>query len=218
MSDTEVFESSRIQAFSDSVIAIAITLLVLEIRPPRDIAAGQLARSLVNLWPSYLAYLTSFTTIGVMWLNHHRLFKMIKHADTTLTSINLSLLLAISWVPFPTAVLATHLRGSDERVAALVYSASFLGIAVLFNILWRYAMRRGRVAATERIHTHWLTYQYAMGVFCYMLLIVIAFISGTACLIISLLLAIYFALPPRIATSVWSRSSRNIPPAVDEVR
>ena len=127
------FETLRIEAFSDGVFAIAITLLIVEIKVPHNVSPGGLSRALLNLWPSYLAFLTSFCTIGMMWVNHHRLFTVIQAADETLIAINLLLLLAIAWVPFPTAVLAAYLDRPDQRVAAFLYSGTFLVIAIIFN-------------------------------------------------------------------------------------
>src|SRR5438874_2539580 len=102
-------ETQRIEAFSDGVYAIAITLLILEIKVPRAGAATPLAEGLLALWPSYVAYFLGFSTIGVMWLNHHRLFQMIHRVDDVLLFLNLLLLLVVSFTPFPTAVLAEHL-------------------------------------------------------------------------------------------------------------
>jgi len=99
-------ETSRLQAFSDGVFTIAITLLILDIRLPQNVPRGGLARALLNLWPSYLAFVTSFWTIGVMWINHRRLIRLIKRADEGLVAINLFLLLLVSWISFPTALLA----------------------------------------------------------------------------------------------------------------
>jgi uncharacterized membrane protein len=108
------FETLRIEAFSDGMFATAITLLIVEIKVSQNVSPGGLSRALLNLWPSYLAFLTSFCTIGMMWVNHHRLFTVIRSADEMLIAINLLLLLAIAWVPFPTAVLATYLDRSDQ--------------------------------------------------------------------------------------------------------
>jgi len=123
---SDKFETLRIEAFSDAVFAIAITLLVLEIKVPHDGSPGGLPRALLHLWPSYLAFLTSFCTIGMMWINHHRLFTFIQTADETLIAINLVLLLLISWVPFPTAM---------SWRAAVLYSGTFVIIAIIFNVL-----------------------------------------------------------------------------------
>jgi len=136
-------ETGRIEAFSDGVFAIAITLLILEIQVPPQIPHGGLRNALVNLWPSYLAFLASFMTIGVMWLNHHRLFTLINKKDDGLIAFNLLLLLGITWLPFPTALLAEHLLGSheDQQVAALVYAGSFFMLSIVFNVMWRYVCR-----------------------------------------------------------------------------
>jgi len=103
--------TSRLEAFSDGVFAIAITLLILEIKVPPPGAAGELGPALARLWPSYLALVTSFANVGVMWINHHRLFGLIERTDEGLLGLNLLLLLGVTLVPFPTALLAEHLRG-----------------------------------------------------------------------------------------------------------
>jgi uncharacterized membrane protein len=196
MSLPNEFETLRIEAFSDGVFTIAITLLILEISVPQDIAPGELWRALLNLWPSYLAFLTSFCTIGVLWINHHRLFTLIQRADEMLIALNLLLLLTVIWVPFPTALLAEYLGGPDQHVAAIVYSGTFLVIAILFNVLWWYAMRSGRVPHAGRAHP--ITRQYATGPLLYTIMFLVGIVNATACLILSTLLAIYFALPPRL--------------------
>jgi len=100
-------ETSRIEAFSDGVFAIAITLLILEIKVPPP-GSGELSLALARQWPSYLSFLMSFAFIGIMWINHHRLFTHIARSDDVLLILNLLLLLGVIVVPFPTAVLATH--------------------------------------------------------------------------------------------------------------
>ena len=194
-------ETTRVEAFSDGVFAIAMTLLILEIRTPERLGAGQLPHALFTLWPSYLAFATSFFTIGVMWMNHHRLFTLIDAADDTLLGLNLLLLLGITWIPFPTALLATHLKVTgNDRVAAVVYSATFFAIAIVFQVLWRYATHTpGVIPKKKEEEAARITRQYRWGPIFYLIAVVIALASGTAVLIWSALLAIYFALPPRIA-------------------
>ena len=114
-------ETGRVEAFSDGVFAIAITLLILEIKIPKP-SDGALANQLLRQWPSYFAFLISFAFIGVMWINHHRLFTHIKRCNNTLMILNLLLLLGVTIVPFPTAVLATHIGFADQRTAALLYN------------------------------------------------------------------------------------------------
>jgi uncharacterized membrane protein len=193
-------ETARIEAFSDGVFAIAITLLILEIRVPESAGHDGLRTSLVHLWPSYLAFLASFMTIGVMWLNHHRLFTLIQKCDDGLIAFNLLLLLGITWIPFPTALLAEHLRGPDARIAGMVYGGSFFVIAIVFNVMWRYAVRAKLVK--DHLNVAAITRQYALGPIMYAVLVVIAMYSGVGCLVVSALYALYFALPPRL----WRRS------------
>src|ERR1041385_9184169 len=105
-------ETARLEAFSDGVYAIAITLLVLDLKVPM-VQDGKLASALLHQWPMYFAFLISFAFIGIMWVNHHRLFNHIRRCDNRLLFLNLLLLLGVTVVPFPTALLAAHLKGGD---------------------------------------------------------------------------------------------------------
>jgi uncharacterized membrane protein len=161
---------------------------------------NRLATELVHLWPSYLAYFTSFATIGVMWLNHHRLFTLIRKSDDGLAAWNLLLLLGVTWVPFPTALLASQLTAPGHRIAAMTYAVSFFAIAIVFNLMWRYSVRSQLVA--EHLDVVGITRQYAAGPVLYGLLIVVGALSSIACLVLSAAIAIYFLLPPRL----WRKS------------
>ena len=94
-------ETGRLEAFSDGVFAIAITLLILEIHVPKEVEKGGLAPALLAEWPSYLAFVSSFAIIGIMWINHHRMFEFVRRIDQTLLLLNGLLLLAITFIPFP---------------------------------------------------------------------------------------------------------------------
>jgi len=196
-------ETARIEAFSDGVFAIAITLLILEIRVPPQTQDGLLRDALRDLWPSYIAFLASFMTIGVMWLNHHRLFSFITKRDDGLIVLNLLLLLGITWLPFPTALLAEHLLGPhlDQQAAAIMYAGSFFALAIVFNVMWRYAI--GRKIVSAEVSAAGITRQYALGPIMYAVLVAIAFFSAEWCLTMSILYALYFALPP----SLWRRGA-----------
>ena len=100
-------ETARVEAFSDGVFAIAITLLILDVHVPAP-GLGPLRTALARQWPTYIAFLISFAFIGIMWVNHHRLFNHIRRSDNTLMFLNLLLLLGVCVVPFPTALLAAH--------------------------------------------------------------------------------------------------------------
>ncbi len=195
-------ETARVEAFSDGVFAIAITLLILEIRVPPTAQHDGLRTALLHLWPSFLAFVASFLTIGVMWLNHHRLFTLINRSDDGLIAFNLLLLMGITWIPFPTALLAEHLRGPDQRTAGLVYAGSFFLLAIVFNVMWRYAVHAKTVV--DHINVTGITRQYALGPLMYAVLVVIATFSGVWCLVVSVLYAVYFALPP----SLWRKGRR----------
>src|SRR6476619_86854 len=128
--------TTRVEAFSDGVMAIAITLLVLEVKVPHE---SPLIAGLLHLWPSYLAYLASFFTIGVIWLNHHAFFGRVRHIDHELHWYNLALLLGVSFLPFPTAVLAEHVAhgGWDARVAAAFYGLVGVIMTIPWVLMWR---------------------------------------------------------------------------------
>ena len=125
---------NRLEAFSDGVFAIAITLLVIEIRPPELHEGERLSHALWEQWPSYVGYLVSFLTIGVIWLNHHRVFEQVVRVDGPLLVLNLNLLLWTGLIPFPTVVVAEHLAGGGEaaRTASALYAAVLLLMGISF--------------------------------------------------------------------------------------
>jgi uncharacterized membrane protein len=132
--------TTRILAFSDGVFAIAITLLILQIKTPAD--AHHLVRGLVDLWPSYLTYAFTFLLIGQVWVNHHVVFDHIRATDWGLMFWNIVLLANIAFLPFAASVLASALRGgADERAAVVFYGATFAIGSGLFNLTWHHACR-----------------------------------------------------------------------------
>ena len=137
---------SRLEAFSDGVLAIAITLLVIEIRPP-ELHGETLARALWEQWPSYVAYVVSFLTIGVIWLNHHRVFTQVVRVDGPLLVLNLNLLLWTALIPFPTAVVADYLGegGEPARTAVALYGAVFIVMSLSFGGLFTWITRDDRL-------------------------------------------------------------------------
>ena len=139
-------DPARVVAFSDAVIAIAVTLLVLEIRPPQD--TRHLLRGLTALWPSYVSYVITFLLIGQVWANHHVLFDHIRHVDRVVLFLNTMLLMDIAFLPFAAGVLANSFRdGQGERAAVVLHGIVFELAAVLFNATWWYARRDRRLLA-----------------------------------------------------------------------
>jgi uncharacterized membrane protein len=148
-------DPGRLVALTDGVVAIAVTLLVLEIRPPED--ARHLWRGLAALWPSYLAYAVTFMLIGQIWANHHVMFDHIRRADRVVLLLNTLLLMDIAFLPFAASVLADAFReGHGERTAVVFHGAAFELAAILFNVIWRYA-RRDRRLLTETIDAAGIT-------------------------------------------------------------
>ena len=179
------------------MFAIAITLLILEIKVPTS-APGGLAQALLHQWPSYVAFLLSFFYIGVMWMNHHRMFTHIRKSNDTLLVLNLLLLLGVTAVPFPTAVLAANLGTSDQRTAALFYNGVFVVIALFFNVLWRYAVSRRLLDKSLESSASMISRQYAVGPLMYVLCMVLALVDVRVSLGLNIALAIYFAFPPSL--------------------
>ena len=140
--------SGRLEAFSDGVFAIAVTLLILNVQVPATTAPGALPAALFRLWPSYATYAASFLTIGIMWLNHHGLFSRLARVDRALAMLNLVLLMVVAFVPFPTAVLGEHiLVPADAAPAAVFYSITMLLVAFGFTGVFVYVARHTELRA-----------------------------------------------------------------------
>jgi uncharacterized membrane protein len=134
-------ETGRTEAFSDGVLAIAVTLLVLDLHvPPINALQEPLAVALAQEWPAYAAYVTSFLIIGIIWVNHHAVFELIGRVDRSVLFLNLLLLMAVVAFPFVTALLSEYLLAGNgnARSAALVYSAVMLAMSFGFAVLYSY--------------------------------------------------------------------------------
>jgi len=192
--------TNRLEAFSDGVFAVAITLLVLDIKVPHvsEVAIGKrLLQALLDQWPVYLAFVTSFLSILIMWVNHHNIFRCIDRTDHQFLIINGLLLMGITFVPLPTALVSEYLLQRDAHVAAAVYGATYMVIALLFNLLWWYAIHQDRLLApdADRQFVKRLSRGYRFGPLLYFAVFMLAFVSAPASLALSLALAVFFALP-----------------------
>lgn len=187
-------EKSRLEAFSDGVFAIAITLLVLEIVVPHAEHPGELGRAILDLWPSYLAYATSFLTIGIMWINHHTVFRQLGEVDHRFLLINLGLLMCISFVPFPTTLLADYAWGGNGEAAALTYGATLTITALFFNLLWRYAVWNHRLISPDADpqEVSGISRAYLPGPFMYGLATLVALLSPEASAALYLAIAAFY--------------------------
>jgi uncharacterized membrane protein len=143
-------ETRRLEAFADGVFAIAATLLIIDVTA--DGAGGALGHAVEHDWPQYAAYAVSFLTIGIMWINHHTCLRQIDRADRTFLTINLVLLMCIAFVPYPTRLVAEHLRDHGLRAAALTYGVTLTTTAVFYNAFWFYAATGRRLISPEADH------------------------------------------------------------------
>jgi uncharacterized membrane protein len=197
--------TSRLEAFSDGVfaIAIAITLLVLDLKVPPHDQTGQvesLAHGLGAEWPTYVAYLSTFFIIGIVWLNHHAVIQLLSRTDHRLQVLNILLLLAISVLPWPTSVLAEwtrHGTSADQRTAVLLYGLSCSFMALTFNILWRYLLAHPELhklhVTPELLATR--NKRFRLGPFVYPIATAIGLLSLPVFLGINLVLAVLYLLP-----------------------
>jgi len=191
------FGTSRLEAFSDGVFAIAITLLVLDLAvPARDQLAGRsLLHALGAEWPSYLAYLVSFAVIGIIWVNHHVLCGLVKRADRLVLFANLFLLLTVSVIPFPTRLLAEYLTASSgSHVAAAIYSATMLVMSIAFTLLFLAITRDARLLHTplDRATIRQTLRRFSIGGVFYLTTIGLSFVSAVLTLVVHALLALYY--------------------------
>jgi uncharacterized membrane protein len=206
----------RVEAFSDGVFAIIITLLVLDLHVPRldEIHGHSLARALLQQWPLYLSYALSFLQVGVVWVNHHTMFRYIERSDHVLLFHNLMLMLCVALLPFTTAIFAEYGLAvrSDIQVAAFIYSAALGAAGVFFNLLWRHALSAGLVnphADPNRLHAlswHWMFVPVFYG-----LAFVLTFISPYLSVATYAGLLLYYALPgPSMIRWMTGRRARRM--------
>jgi uncharacterized membrane protein len=207
--------SQRLEFFSDAIMAIAITLLVIGI----DIRKGRhetLAHALAHLWPSYLAYALSFCTIGLIWVAHHGMFRRIGSVDRPLLLLNLLLMLWVAFLPFSTKVLARYSwhAAANAHVAVLLYSLNMLAIGLAFQALWLYLGRHRRLfldpVTPDAVHGSSLRALVVPAA--YLVTTALSFVSVIACYAVWGAITVYIALGPatrRIA--VWDNPTPPTP-------
>ena len=183
----------RLEAFSDGVIAIAITLLSLEIKLPDG--GGSLLHSLASLWPSYVGFVLSFLLVGQVWLNHHAIFVRVRSVDQWMLICNLFLLLDVAFLPFATSVLTRSLEsGHDERTGAVFYGAVMVIGGLFFNALWRAAIRdRSRLRPeVTQAEVRSLTRRFAMGPWLYALAALLGLVSAWLSVVTYVALIVFY--------------------------
>ena len=187
--------TGRLEAFSDGVFAVAATLLVLQFTISHKFPVGVQLR---QLWPAYLAYVTTFVTIGIIWINHHHTVSLLGRSDRTMLFINNLLLMTVVFLPFPTRLVAEDLHHDfhpgDEKAAVLAYSATFVVMAMLHLVWWEYARHNRRLIADETPDSalRAVDRAYLPGVPMYGTVFIVAFFSPLAAVILTLAIAAFY--------------------------
>lgn len=200
--DEEHMGVGRLEAFTDGVVAIAITLLVLDLRVPRANTIGssdELVRALRHEWPSFVGFVLSFVFIGIIWANHHAMFCHIRRANHTLLMLNILFLFSVSLLPFSTALLAEYLPhgGTERRIAAVIYAGTFELISISFNAVWWYGTHHDglRDPSTSAGSVAAITKSYTLGFILYTIAFVLCWLVPLAGLAMMGGLALLYALP-----------------------
>jgi uncharacterized membrane protein len=184
--------TGRLETFSDGVFAIAATLLVLEFSVT---STKNLGPHLLHLWPSYLAYVTSFLTIGIIWMNHHHTVSLLGRIDRTMLFVNNVLLLTVAFLPFPTGLVGKAIQqGHGEQAAALAYAGTLVVMAGLHQVWWRYARVNRRLIAdgTPDSALRAVDRAYLPGIPMYGAVFLLAFLSPLAAVFLTLAIAAFY--------------------------
>jgi uncharacterized membrane protein len=187
-------ESARLEAFSDGVFAVAITLLALDlaVKGPGN---GSLAHQLRHEWPAFVAYVISFFVIGITWVNHHALFTSFARVDRALMFLNVLLLLFIATIPFATSTMATYVGtgGGDAHLATAVYAADLEGMSLSFGAIFLWSIRgtNRRVPLPADV-ARAAFLRFGVGSVVYLVVIAVAFINAPAALALTAAVAVYY--------------------------
>jgi len=188
---------ARLEAFSDGVFAIVITLLALDLRLPERQGTESLASMLWDIWPAYVAYIVAFLQIGVMWLNHHRLFQQVRAVDGVLLVLNLNLLMWVVVIPFPTTVVADFIRdgGQDAATAMVLFSGVLLVNAISFVALFAWITHDERIigALPPRPVVRAARVRFGLGLGAYSIAFALSFVVPAAALVVQGVMALYYA-------------------------
>jgi uncharacterized membrane protein len=204
----ELKETGRIEAFSDGVFAVAVTLLILTIQVPPE-SQPDIRSFVLKQWPFFLAYLVSFLTILIMWANHHSIFNLVVRTDRILIILNGILLMLITFFDYPTAIVGAALRaGRYQQFATMFYTGTLVVVTIVYNIFWRYIAAHTRLL-DEHVNpatVQKISREYRFGPIFYVVAFALAYFNALAGILATLALAIYFGLTARIAP-VHSSSS-----------
>jgi uncharacterized membrane protein len=210
-------DRGRLEAFSDGVFAVAITLLALNLTVAGPTGQGTLLDQLTAKWPAFAGYLISFLTIGIIWVNHHALVRQITKVDRTLLFINQILLIFVVLIPFGTATMADYLphNSPSARLAMVLYSGIFLGMSAGFSAIFEWTLHGERVYQPLPAEQHWpARRRFAGGALVYVVAILIAVFNALAALILVGLTAVYYIFERTPASPAAPYSGNDEEPVV----
>jgi uncharacterized membrane protein len=190
--------TARLETFADGVFAIAATLLIIDVSV--NVPGADLGHALVHNWPQYAAYAISFLTIGIIWVNHHACFTQIARTDRRFLFMNVGFLMCVAFIPFPTRLVAEHIRDDGARAAALAYGLTLTTTAILFSVLWLYAAAGRRLIAADADQrvVSGISRSYVPGIPTYALATLVALWSPVAAVTMFAAIALFYVLESSI--------------------
>lgn len=204
--NSDLKETSRLEAFSDGVFAIAITLLILEIHVPAAKENETLLNSLLHEWASFLALLIGFFTLLVCWINHHYMFSKIHKSNSVLSLINGFKLLVVTLTPFATALLAKNIQSVWEQSSVSIYCFNFALMGSAMTGIWLYSKRKGFAKTGSAKELKAITRLYIFASILSAIIWLVSYISITGCLILFVVMFIIFVFPEKIVSWQMGKS------------
>jgi uncharacterized membrane protein len=207
-------DRSRLEAFSDGVFAVAITLLALDLTVAGPTGHGSLTDQLHEKWPAFLAFLISFFMIGIVWVNHHALVRSIVKVDRLLLFLNLVLLLFVVLIPFATATEADYFPANDAngQLAMVLYAGVFLGMSIGFGAIFEWTLHGERVRQPLHREGHWAARaRFVGGGLVYVVAIIVATFNAVAAFVLIVLVAVYYIVENTPASQGFGNSSGDQP-------
>jgi uncharacterized membrane protein len=196
--------TARLETFADGVFAIAATLLILNVDSAVGEVSGDLGERLLEAWPSYAAYVVSFLTIGIIWVNHHTVMSLVARVDRRFLLATVVFLMCVAFIPFPTRLLAGHLREDGAEAAALLYGITLTATAVMFSVIWFSAAvgrRLLRDDADPKVVSG-ITRSYLPGPWIYLAATLVALLSPVASAVLYGAIALFYV----VESSFFARS------------
>jgi uncharacterized membrane protein len=202
--------TTRLETFADGVFAIAATLLILNVDAQVGEQSGAIGHRLLEIWPSYIAYAVSFVTIGIIWSNHHTVMNQLGRVNRTFLLQNVFLLLCVAFLPFPTRLVAEHVRGGDElQPAALAYGGTMTVMAVCYITLWLYASHGRRLLRddADARTVSGITRSYLPGTPLYLAATLLALASPIASVAVYAAIALFYVVESSIFGGATTESA-----------